>query len=50
LLLDLDRAVILGSEYRLINEDILLHQISDSPNLEGQLLVFMQQEQGGPVI
>jgi hypothetical protein len=39
-------AVILRSESRRTHDHILLSQIRDSPNLEGQV----PQEQGGPVI
>jgi hypothetical protein len=39
LLLVLAIAVILGSEYRGIHNHILLSQIRDSPNLEGQVPV-----------
>jgi hypothetical protein len=43
-------AVILGSESRGTHDHILLSQIRDSPNLEGQAPVFISpQEQGGPV-
>jgi hypothetical protein len=40
LLLVLASAVILGSESRETRDHILLSQIRDSPNLEGQVLVF----------
>jgi hypothetical protein len=41
LLLVLDSAVILGSESRRTRDHILLSQIRDSPNLEGQVPIFM---------
>jgi hypothetical protein len=41
LLLVLASAVILGSESRGIHDHILLSQIQDSPNLEGQVPVFI---------
>jgi hypothetical protein len=41
LLLALDSAVILGSESRGISDHILLSQIRVSPNLEGQIPVFI---------
>jgi hypothetical protein len=41
LLLALSSAVILGSESRGTHDHILLSQIRDSPNLEGQVPVFM---------
>jgi hypothetical protein len=41
LLLDLANAVILGSESRGNRDHILLSQIRDSPNLEGQVPVFI---------
>jgi hypothetical protein len=41
LLLALASAVILGSEYRKSHDHILLSQIRDSPNLEGQVPEFM---------
>jgi hypothetical protein len=41
LLLVFSRAVILGSESRGTHDLILLSQIRDSPNLEGQVLVFI---------
>jgi hypothetical protein len=52
LLLALASAVILSSESRGTQGHILLSQIRDSPNLEGQVPVFtyIPQEQGGPVI
>jgi hypothetical protein len=51
LLLALASAVILGSESRGTHDHILLSQIRDSPNLEGQVPVFIYpQEQCGPVI
>jgi hypothetical protein len=51
LLLVLASAVIVGSESRGAHDHILLYLIRDSPNLEGQILVFISpQEQGGPVI
>jgi hypothetical protein len=51
LLLVLAIVVILGSESRGTRDHILLSQFQDSPNLEGQVPVFISpQEQGGPVI
>jgi hypothetical protein len=51
LLLVLVSAVILRSESRGTHDHILLSQIWDSPNLEGQVPVFISpQDQGGPVI
>jgi hypothetical protein len=50
LLLVLASAVILGSESRGNHDHILLSEVRDSPNLEGQVPVFFPQEQGGPVI
>jgi hypothetical protein len=50
LLLVLVSAVILKSEFRGTHEHILLSQIRDSPNLEGQVNVFISPEQGGTVI
>jgi hypothetical protein len=41
LLLVLASAVILGSESRGIRDHILLSQIRDSPNMEGQVPVFI---------
>jgi hypothetical protein len=41
LLLALARAFILGSEFRGSHDHILLSQIRDSPNLEGQVPVFV---------
>jgi hypothetical protein len=41
LLLVLASAVILRSEFRSIHNHILLSQIRDSPNLEGQVPVFI---------
>jgi hypothetical protein len=42
---------ILGSEPHGTHDHVLLSQIGDSPNLEGQVPVFINpQEQGGPVI
>jgi hypothetical protein len=41
LLVVLASAVILASESRGIHDHILLSQIQDSPNLEGQVPVFM---------
>jgi hypothetical protein len=41
LLLALAGAVILGSESRVTHDHILLYQIRDSPNLEGQVPVFI---------
>jgi hypothetical protein len=41
LLLVLASAVILGSEFRGTHDHILLSQIQDSPNLEGQVPVFI---------
>jgi hypothetical protein len=41
LLLALASAVILGSESRRTHDHILLSQIRDSPNLEGQVPVFI---------
>jgi hypothetical protein len=50
-LLVLARAVILRSESRGTHEHILLSQIRGSPNLEGEVPVFISpQEQGGPII
>jgi hypothetical protein len=34
-------AITLGSESRGTHDHILLHQIRDSPNLEGQVLIFI---------
>jgi hypothetical protein len=43
--------VILGSESLGTHDHILLFQIRDSPNLEGQIPhIYVSQEQGGPVI
>jgi hypothetical protein len=50
LLLVLASAVILGSDSRGTHDHILLFQIQYSPNLEGQVPVFIPQEQGGRVI
>jgi hypothetical protein len=51
LLLILASAVILTSESCWTHDHILLSQIRDSPNLEGQVPVFISpQEQGDPVI
>jgi hypothetical protein len=51
LLLVLASAVILISESRGTHNHILLFQIRDSPNLEGQVPVFISpQEQGDPII
>jgi hypothetical protein len=51
LLLILASAVILGSESRGTHDHILLSQIRDSPDLEGQVPVFIStQKHGGPVI
>jgi hypothetical protein len=51
LLLGLASAVILRSESRRTHDHILLSQIRDFPNLDGQVLVFISPpEQGGPVI
>jgi hypothetical protein len=52
LLLLLASAVILRSDYRGTHNHILLYQILDSPNLEGQVPVriYIPQEQGGTVI
>jgi hypothetical protein len=51
LLLIFASAVILRSESRGTHDSILLPQIRDSPNLDGQIPVFIpSQEQGGPVI
>jgi hypothetical protein len=45
------RQRILGSECHGNHNHILLPQIRDSPNLEGEVPVFVfPQEQGGPVI
>jgi hypothetical protein len=41
LLLVLASAVILGSDSRVTHDHILLPQIRDSPNLEGQVPVFL---------
>jgi hypothetical protein len=41
LLLALASSVILGSESRGTHDHILMSQIRDSPNLEGQVLVFI---------
>jgi hypothetical protein len=41
LLLSLPSAIILGSETRGTHDHILLSQIWDSPNLEGEVLVFI---------
>jgi hypothetical protein len=50
-LLVLASAVILGSESRGTHDHILLPQIRDSPNLEGQVpCIYIPQEQSGPVI
>jgi hypothetical protein len=47
----LTSTVILGSESRAIHDHILLSQVRDSANLEGQVPVFISpQEQGGPVV
>jgi hypothetical protein len=48
LLLVLASAVILGSESRLTRDHILLSQIRDSPNLEGQVRVFISPRKGWP--
>jgi hypothetical protein len=51
LLLVLARAVILMSESRGTHDHILHSQIRESPNLEGQVPVFISpQEKSGPVI
>jgi hypothetical protein len=51
LLLALASAVILRSKSRDTHGHILLSQIQQSPNLDGQVLVFISpQEQDGPVI
>jgi hypothetical protein len=50
LLLVLTSAVILRSESQRTNDHILLSQIRDSPNLEGQVPVFMSQGTGCSVI
>jgi hypothetical protein len=43
--------VIPGSESRGTRDHILLSQIRDFPNLEGQVPLFIiPQEQGGPVV
>jgi hypothetical protein len=44
------RQRILKFESRGSHDHILLSQIRDSPNLEGQVPVFIPQEQCGPVI
>jgi hypothetical protein len=41
-------AVILGSEYRRTHDHILLSQIRDSPNLQGQVPVFISPGTGWP--
>jgi hypothetical protein len=47
----INSAIILGSKSRGTHDHILLSQIRDSPNLEGQLPVFVSpQEESGPVI
>jgi hypothetical protein len=48
LLLGLDRAFILMSESRGTHDHILLSQIRDSPNLEGQVPVFISPGTGWP--
>jgi hypothetical protein len=48
LLLTLVSAVFLGSESRGIHDHILLFQIRDSPNLEGQVPVFTSSARGWP--
>jgi hypothetical protein len=50
LLLVLAREVILGSESRWTHDHMLLSQIRDSPNIEGQIPAFIPQEQDGPVM
>jgi hypothetical protein len=51
LLLVLARVVNLRSDSRGTRDQVLLSQIRDSPNLEGQVPLFISpQEQGGPVI
>jgi hypothetical protein len=47
LLLALASAVILGSESRRTHDDILLSQIRESPNLEGQISLFMSPQERG---
>jgi hypothetical protein len=50
LLLALARTVVLRSESHGTHDHILLSQIQDSLNLEGQVPVYIPQEQGGPVM
>jgi hypothetical protein len=50
LLLAFASAVILGTESHGTRDYILLPQIWDYPNLEGQVSVFIPQKQGGPFI
>jgi hypothetical protein len=48
LLLVLARAVIFGSEFRGTRDHILLSQIRDSPNLEGQVPIFISPRNRWP--
>jgi hypothetical protein len=48
LLLALASAVILASESRRTHDHILLSQIQDSPNLEGQVPIYMSPGTGWP--